>query len=149
MRTPPLFSLLVISTALLASGCGGPGVTVDEAEEAFVAAFSGAYIGSFVVQLGREVDGVTFDESTDEMLFDGFDVSALGTQYATISGSAATTQDTLIGAFELFEGPVESISFELTVEQLRSESIDATIDVNGSPVEISVDMLGAQLMPVE
>ena len=141
--------VIVVLAVLTLAHCSSARVSVDEAEEAFVAAFSGAYIGSFVAQLGREIDGVMLDSETDEMLFDEFDISALGTQYSTISGSATTTAESLLGTFELSEGPVQTLSFELTVDQMRAESIEAVVLANGDEVEIAVEMAGSQLIPPE
>jgi hypothetical protein len=140
----PRYLAILLSFFLLA--CGPARVSVDEAEQAFVAAFSGAYIGSFFVQLGETTPGVELREDTDEMVFDQFDISELGTGYTTISGTARTTAETLQGSFTLTEGPVETLEFELSVDQMRSETIVATVTANGREVDIAIETGGTQLL---
>ena len=110
-----------------------------EPDKAFVAAFSGAYIGSFLARLGEEPEGVEFDVETDAMLFDRFSIEDLNTRYTTISGSARTTATSVAGEFILTGGPIAALSFEMTVEQMRAETIEATVTANGREVTISVE----------
>lgn len=131
-------TLAAAAFSLLLTACGPPRVSLEEAEEAFVAAFGGAYIGSFFVQLGQELNGVVLNDETDTMEFDGFRIADLGTRYTELSGAARTTATSLLGDFTLLEGPVETIRFELSVEQMRAETIEATVIANGRPVAISI-----------
>ncbi|MFW6292975.1 MAG: hypothetical protein ACOC7V_11735 [Spirochaetota bacterium] len=129
-------AVLVIALA----GCEREnGISSDQAEEAFIVAFGGAYVGSMAAQVGQSLPGVSLDEENQAVSFDEFDVSELQTDYQTLSGTVTTSGETADVDFTLTGGPVETIAFEVNAEQMSSEDgITATAMVNGTEMEITI-----------
>lgn len=132
---------LVLAVVALA-GCGsgsGAEVTSEEAEEAFIVAFGGAYVGSMAAQVGQSMPGVSINAESNEVVFEEFDVSDLQTTYDTLSGTIETTEESATADFSLTGGPVETISFDLTAEQMSDQDgISARATVNGREMDIEI-----------
>jgi len=142
MNHPTFVLVGVLLLVVLAfSGCSrDTGVTEDQAEEAFIVAFGGAYVGSMAAQFGQPVPGISLDEDAEAVVFDAFDVSELQSDYDTISGTVRTTDASAVVDLTLTGGPVTSIAFEVTADQMGSDDgIVATATVNGTEMEIRID----------
>jgi len=135
------FGVLVAAALVIAlAGCQAEsGISSDQAEEAFIVAFGGAYVGSMAAQVGQPLPGVSLDQENQAVSFDEFDVSELQTDYQTLSGTVTTSGETANVDFTLTGGPVETIAFEINAEQMSSEDgITATAMVNGTEMEITI-----------
>ncbi|MFP4115014.1 MAG: hypothetical protein ACOC2Y_07595 [Spirochaetota bacterium] len=139
--------VLALLVLVALSGCEeGPGVSSEEAEEAFMVAFGGVYIGSMVAQFGQPLPGVELNPESNAVEFTDFDVTDLQTDYETLSGTLTTTGESASADLTLTSGPVESISFTLTAAQLSAEDgLRTTVTVNGSEMEVQLEPEGSVL----
>ena len=135
--TSAILSLLLL---LAFTGCEQePGVSSEQAEEAFLVAFGSAYVGSMAAQFEQPLPGMTLDAESGTITFEEFDVSELQTQYETLSGEVTSTEESANADFTLTGGPVETISFDLSADQMSAESgIQTTVTVNGEETEIDI-----------
>ena len=144
----PIGILLTVVALLSLAGCdrqqASATVSSEQAEEAFMVAFGGAYIGSMAAQFNQPLPGVEIDAENQAVVFDAFDVSELETDYTTISGTVRTTADAATVDFTLTGGAVTTISFQINAEQMSNEDgIRATAVVNGAEMEILIDPEGS------
>ncbi len=118
----------------------GAEVTEAQAEEAFMVAFGGAYVGSMAAQFGQPLPGLSLDMENEAIVFDEFDVSELETDYQTISGTVKSTEEAAEVDFVMTGGVVETISFRIGAEQMAAtDGIRASVTVNGHQMDIRVD----------
>lgn len=137
---PTRLAVSALIVMLAFAGCTGlPRVSSAQAEEAFMVAFAGAYLGTMAVQFGYAPAGVAVDDETRTVTFTDFNVSDLETAYESLSGTLTTTNDSASAAFTLAGGPVESISFDIRADQMSSTSIATTATVNGRSMEIQIE----------
>ena len=133
--------LLIVVVLGVFSGCRSEDqITSEQAEEAFMVAFGGAYVGSIAAQVGQPLPGISFDQENNAIVFEDFDVSELQTDYQAISGTVTSTEESATASFTLTGGPVETISFSMGPDQMSNEDgISATVTVNGREMDIEVD----------
>jgi hypothetical protein len=141
-RKVPIAAMVGVSViALLAlSGCEREArVTAEEAEEAFMVAFGGAYVGSLAVRLDRPLPGMTLDSEHQSVVFDEFDVTDLETDYTTLAGRLVASEASAQAEFTLTGGVVETISFTIDADQMSWENgVRATVVVNGREMVIDL-----------
>lgn len=118
----------------------GAEVTEAQAEEAFMVAFGGAYVGSMAAQFGQPLPGLSLDMEDESIVFDEFDVSELDTDYRTISGTVKSTEEAAEVDFVMTGGVVETIAFRIGAEQMAAaDGIRASVTVNGHQMDIRID----------
>lgn len=144
MRTrrisPAALMLLLAAAAVSLTGCEQQvEISGDQAQEAFMVAFGSAYVGSMAAQLDQTLEGVEIrDDGT--VVFDAFDVTDLETDYTSVSGTLTAAGESARADLTLAGGPVQSIAFDLTAEQLAAEdAFTTTVVVNGTETEVEID----------
>jgi hypothetical protein len=117
-------------------------ITEEQAEQAFMVAFGGAYIGSLAAQLGQSMPGLRLSTEPEEIVFENFDVSDLDTDYRTLNGTVISTPEAAIVDFRLTGGEVQTIAFRITRGQMSgAEGVVAMVTVNGQEMEVSLEPL--------
>jgi hypothetical protein len=144
MRTrlisPAALMLLLAAAVVSLTGCEqDAAVSAERAQEAFLVAFGSAYVGSMAAQLGQTLDGVEIrDDRT--VVFDEFDVTDLETDYTSVSGTLTAADESARADLILAGGPVETIAFDLTAEQLAADdAFTATVVINGTETKVEID----------
>jgi hypothetical protein len=133
---------LVIVLALTACNRGSQ-VTAAQAEEAFMVAFGGAYVGSMAAQFGQPLPGMEIDSEDNAVRFQDFDVTDLETEYTAISGSITATENAVDADFTLTDGPVETIAFTLSADEMSSQDgLRTTVTINGREMDIGLESEG-------
>lgn len=145
-RTGLLIAGLMVVLVLF--GCDRPGrageagdsVTEAQAQQAFMVAFGGAYVGSMAAQFGQPLPGLSIDMENQTVVFDEFDVSELDTDYRTISGTVKSSADAAEVDFVMTGGPVRSIVFRVGAEQMaETDGFRTKVTVNGREMDIAID----------
>jgi hypothetical protein len=142
-----------IAILLLAvSGCGtSEAVTEDEAKEAFIVGFVSVFSASIGMAFGQPPAGVTLDEATNELTLDGFSIAELigedsAIPYTALSGTATTGENEMTASLTLEGGPVESLEFTMSSDQMQSsEGFTIAVTVDGEEMELEIteaDMQG-------
>lgn len=144
MRTrrisPAALMLLLAAAVVTLTNCEQQAeISDDQAQEAFMVAFGSAYVGSMAAQLDQTLDGVEVrDDGT--VVFDGFDVTDLETDYTTVSGTLTAADEAARADLTLAGGPVATIAFDLTLEQLAAnDAFNATVTINGVETDVEID----------
>lgn len=143
-RSPAALLLLLAAAAVTLAGCDRePQVSAEQAQEAFLVAFGSAYVGTMAHQLGQTLPGVSLAED-GTVAFDAFDVTDLDTDYRTVSGTLSPGSESATADLVLDGGPVTTIAFDLTADQLAADSVfRATAVINGVEMEIEIDASSA------
>jgi len=137
-------------------GCGGgsgsssgsgsasaPKVSEDDAKLAYILGMGTVFAASISAAFGQPMEGATLDDNNNLSL-EKFDLAQLKGEdspfefpYTFVSGTAVSV-DEVMEADLMFEGgPVESLKFSMTGEQLQSEDgFTATVTVNGQEMEL-------------
>ncbi len=145
---------LLLSVVVVLAGCDRPAdagvetviqeirITEEQAEQAFMVAYGGAFVGSLAAQLGQAMPGLNVGMERDEIVFENFDVSDLNTDYRTLNGTLVSTPEAAIVDFRLTGGEVETIAFRITAGQMSgTESVVAMVTVDGQEMEMSLEPL--------
>ena len=141
-----LLSLVLVFTA----GCDRPAeaeveeirISDEQAKQAFMVAFGGAYVGSMAAQLGQPLPGLSLDLERDAIVYENFDVTELDTDYRTLNGTVVSTPEAAIVDFRLTGGEVETIAFRITPEQIfGADGGVAMVTINGHEMEMSIEPL--------
>jgi hypothetical protein len=142
MSTPKIRLTAALALfVIVLSACGQEeAVSKEEAEEAFLVAFGSAYVGSMALQFGQPLPGVTLDTEDNAVVFEEFDVSDLQTEYTSLSGRVITTDESAGAEFTLTGGPIKTISFDLSVDQMSAEDgLRTTVVVDGQEIDIELE----------
>ena len=152
-KTIAIGTVAVLLFAL--AGCGGSGggssVSEDDAKQAFMVSFVSVLTASFGLAFGQEIPGATLDEETQELTLKDFSLEEIAGEdsdipYTSISGSVISEEEAMVADLTLEGGPVESIGFTLTGDQLQSDDgFSITVTVNGNEMELEMtaaDMQG-------
>ena len=143
--------LLFVLAGCGGSGGGGSAVSEEGAKQAFVVSFVSVLTASFGLAFGQEIPGATMDPETQDLTLEEFSLADLVGEdsdipYTAISGDVVSEENAMVADLTLEGGPVESIGFTLTGDQMQSDDgFSITVTVNGKEMDLeitSADMQG-------
>lgn len=119
-------------------------VTNDQAREAFVISYVSVFVASMGLAFGEALPGVSVDEETQVLTLKDFSLAEFfeddtGMAYTSVSGTVTNQAESMVADMTMKGGPVTSIAFALTPDQMESEAgftLDAT--VNGVPMRLEM-----------
>jgi len=138
---------VILSIVCALSACGGgsgSGVSEGDAKEAFVLSMVSVLSASIGLAFGQDVPGATLEEETQNLVLDDFRLDEFfgadsELAYKSVSGTVANEEDAMVADLILEGGPVETIGFRLTGEQLQSAGgFSTTITINGKEVSLEI-----------
>jgi len=151
MRKITALGTIAILLFALAGCGGGSAVNEESAKQAFVVSFVSVLTASFGLAFDQEIPGASLDPETQDLTLDDFSLAELVGEdsdipYTAISGSVVNEENAMVVDLTLEGGPVESIGFTLTADQMQSDdgfSITVTVNDKEMDLEItSADMQG-------
>jgi hypothetical protein len=115
---------------LLITGCGGPSLTREQVDEAFILSSEIYLTASLGALFGMASEGVTFDESAQTLFLDNVSISDLEMEssYKTVSGTFIMNGDVVIADLILTGGPVHTLTYRFSSSE---DSSDFVFKVNG------------------
>jgi hypothetical protein len=142
--------LVVVLVGALAA-CGGDsgtddsGVSEDDARIAYMLGVGTVFAASLAAAFGQTMPGVTLVDD-ENLSIDNFDLTQMAADesmfefpYTTVSGTATNTGETMEATLTFEGGPVETLSFTMSGDQLQSETgYTAEIVVNGQEMALQI-----------
>ena len=129
-------SLTVIFVFSLVFCSGGSSISQEQAEETFALTLGATLVALFSSAFGESVEGVSFDEEKNEIVFNKFDLSEFSTDYTSMSGKSVSENGEMKVELTLAGGPAKKISYE--VEDLDAQTFEADVTVDGKKYSIKL-----------
>jgi hypothetical protein len=137
------------------AGSGVPRVSDDEAKTGFMVSFVSVFSASMGLAIGQEMEGASLDPETEVLTLESFDLAQFAEEsesdvlgYTAVSGTAGPDGDDLVVDVSMVGGPVETIQYRMTAEQLQNpDGFSISVVANGQEMDLTLtaeDLQGEQ-----
>lgn len=105
----------------------------DTVLEAMSVSMGAYFMAAMMAGMGNAPEGVSFDPETGNMKFTAFDVTEMSEAYSSISGDVEGSEtEGFDFDFSLSGGPVSTVRYTLTQQQMQNQPEEMVIYADGS-----------------
>ena len=138
------FALLLIFSGF--SSLSAQQQSLDKVMEAMSISMGAYFMAAMMSGMGSTPQGIEFDQNTGNMTFSNFDVTDMTDVYTSLSGTVKGTEAAGYDFdFSLRGGPISTIRYSLTEEEMQNQPDKLVIYADGKKYE--VPLTGDQPLP--
>jgi hypothetical protein len=135
-------ALALLVAALLAFGLAscGSSLAEEDVKNATAVSYASWMTSALASAFGEAPEGVSVSEDQTTVTLDGLDISEFEMGYTSVSGTVVTSEDQSSVAFDMTMegGPVKSIAYELSSDDINSSNFDVMVTANKKDYEVSL-----------
>lgn len=119
------------------AGCGAD-LADEEVEKATAVSYASWMTAALAAGFGQAPEGVTVSEDNTTVTLDNLDISEFQMGYQTVSGTVVTDEERVVFDMSMTGGPVSTIAYELSVEDINSTAFEVSVTANKKSYDVAL-----------
>ena len=146
MQLRKTIGIVVAAALVLGLASCGSQLAEEDVQQATAVSYASWMTSALAAAFGEVPEGVSVSDDQTTVTMDNLDISEFEQGYTTVSGTVVANQEDNTVSFDLTMegGPVSSIAYQLSGDEVSADAFDVTVTANRQSYDISLSQADFQ-----